>query len=667
MKKIKTVGVAGAGTMGSALAQKFAQEGFSVVLADKEMRFVENGIKRIKETLNEGIERKIFTPEQVNEIISRIYGSDNLNEFKKCELIVEAIFENLDAKTELFQNLDKVVSHDTIFATNTSSFSVTELSNSVSNPERFLGMHYFYHAAKNRLVEIIPGEKTSQDTVKAMKNFAVLSGKDAIECRDSYGFVVNRFFVPWLNEAARLLGEGAATAQQIDNICMKVFSIGMGPFALMNATGVPIAYHAQKTLENFGDFYKVADALKKQAELNKPWDIPQTNEEADDKTLKLVKDRMLGVVFLVCSQLLDENVCGAVEINRGARIGLRWRRGPIDLMKKLGVDEVSRLIKLICGKYSVKFPASVNEKSWEMEYVKLDKFKDKAVITISRPEDMNALNEDIMCQLYEKFDKAEKDNEIKTIFITGEGKAFVAGADIKFFIDNIKANTLNKIVTFTTFGQQVLDKIDKCEKKVIGIINGLTLGGGLELALCCDSILAAPKTVFAFPETGIGIYPGLGGTQRAPKRVGTGLAKYMIYTGDFLSAKKAEKIGLADAVINYEDIPDIIEGTKPLPKGSDKKITDEMFNSYNSVFEKYSVQEILESGNIPAELPPGIGEKLIKKIKKKAPLALITAEKLIDEAKGCESELEKLAYIFSTSDALLGLSSIGKSVEFQGK
>ena len=224
MKKIKTVGVAGAGTMGSALAQKFAQEGFSVVLADKEMRFVENGIKRIKETLNEGIERKIFTPEQVNEIISRIYGSDNLNEFKKCELIVEAIFENLDAKTELFQNLDKVVSHDTILATNTSSFSVTELSNSVSNPERFLGMHYFYHAAKNRLVEIIPGEKTSQDTVKAMKNFAVLSGKDAIECRDSYGFVVNRFFVPWLNEAARLLGEGAATAQQIDNICMKSIS-----------------------------------------------------------------------------------------------------------------------------------------------------------------------------------------------------------------------------------------------------------------------------------------------------------------------------------------------------------------------------------------------------------------------------------------------------------
>ena len=667
MKKIKTVGVAGAGTMGSALAQKFAQEGFSVVLVDKEMRFVENGIKRIKDTLNEGIERKIFTPEQVNEVISRIYGSDNLNKFKKCELVVEAIFENLNAKTELFQNLDKIVNSETILATNTSSFSVTELANSVSNPERFLGMHYFYHAAKNRLVEIIPGEKTSHDTVKTMKNFAVLSGKDAIECRDSYGFVVNRFFVPWLNEAARLLEEKAATAEQIDNICMKVFSIGMGPFALMNATGVPIAYHAQKTLEKFGDFYKVSDALKKQAKLNKPWDIPQANEAADDKTVKLVKERMLGVVFLVCSQLLDEKVCGSVEINRGARIGLRWRRGPIDLMKKLGVNEVSRLIKLICDKYNVKFPKSVNEESWEMEYVKLEKVKDSAVITISRPEDMNALNEDIMCQLYEQFDKAEKDSEVKTIFITGEGKAFVAGADIKFFIDNIKANTLDEIVRFTTFGQQVYEKIDKSKKIVIGIINGLTLGGGLELALCCDLILATPKAVFAFPETGIGIYPGLGGTQRAPKRVGTGLAKYMIYTGDFLIAKKAEKIGLADAVINYEDVPDLIEGTKPLPKSSEKKIADELYRAYSNTFEKYSVHEILENTDISAELLPDVSGKLIKKIKKKAPLALKTAEKLINEAKGCESELEKLTYIFSTSDALLGLSSIGKSVEFQGK
>jgi enoyl-CoA hydratase/carnithine racemase len=141
----------------------------------------------------------------------------------------------------------------------------------------------------------------------------------------------------------------------------------------------------------------------------------------------------------------------------------------------------------------------------------------------------------------------------------------------------------------------------------------------------------------------------------------------MIYTGDFLSAKQAEKIGLVDAVIEPEDIPEIIEGIKSLPDAAEKKAADESYKSYNSIFEKFSIQEILENSSISAELPPGVSDKLMKKIKRKAPLALKTAEMLIDEAKGCESELEKLTYIFSTSDALQGLSSIGKSVEFQGK
>ncbi len=667
MKKIKTVGVAGAGTMGSALAQKFAQEGFSVVLLDKEMRFVENGIKRINETLKEGIERKIFTDEQTKEISSRIRGSNNIADFKSCDLIIEAIFENLKAKIELFQDIDKTVSSDVILATNTSSFSVTELAGSVSNPERFIGMHYFYHAAKNRLVEIIPGEMTSNETIKVMKNFSVLSGKDAIQCKDSFGFVVNRFFVPWLNEAARLLDEGIATTAEIDAVCMKAFSIGMGPFALMNATGVPIAYHAQKTLEKYGKFYEVSDALKKQAELNKPWVVSEIDSAASDETAKRIRDRMLGVVFLVCSQILDEGICGAVEINRGARIGLRWRRGPIDLMKKVGENEVAKLIKAICGKYDTAFPQSVNEECWHMEFVKLEKVKDTGLITISRPEDMNALNEDIMCQLFNKFDIAENSNDIKRIIITGEGKAFVAGADIKFFIDNIRANTLDNIVRFTTFGQQTYDRIDKSKKNVIAVVNGLALGGGLELALCCDVILAVPKAVFAFPETGIGIYPGLGGTQRAPARLGKGLAKYMIFTGDFMNARKAQEIGLVDAIVDMDDITEMLEGNAEIPGQTRKKSLEGKFESYRKIFEEHSLSGILGKDKVSTELSGDDFEKLVKKIKKKAPVALQKAEKLIDEAGGCDSELKELKNIFSTSDALLGLSSIGNSVEFQGK
>jgi enoyl-CoA hydratase/3-hydroxyacyl-CoA dehydrogenase len=666
MKIIKTVGVAGAGTMGSALAQKYAMEGFEVILLDTKIDFVNNGLKRINDTITEGIEKKIFTPERAGKILASIKGSVDIKDMVKCDLVVEAIFENFDAKSELFKKLDIVLNHDTILATNTSSFSVTELAKSVSYPERFIGVHYFYHAAKNRLVEIIPGEKTSEETFKSMEVFSVQSGKDAITCKNAYGFVVNRYFVPWLNEAVRLLEEGIASTGEIDAICMKTLSIGMGPFALMNATGVPVAYHAEKTLEHYGKLYLVSDALKLQSEKKAEWTINTADEASvSSEKRKIINDRLLGTIFFVCSQLLDEKVCTPVEINRGARIGLAWRKGPIDLMKKFGEDEVRRLINEIAGMYEEKIPSSVGNEFWNMELVTLTKKEDNAIITINRPEDMNALNEEVVKQIENKFRDADSDPAIKTMFITGSGKAYVAGADIKFFIDNIKSNSIDKIVKFTEYCQDVYNTIDNSKKKVVAVLNGLTLGGGLELALCADVILALPNAILAYPETGIGIYPGLGGTQRTQNKIGKALTKYLVFTGDMLNAIDAQKIGLVDKVINITEMFEIFEGTKPMPETNKQSVSDEKYKAIENFFSNYIYglnPDIAESD------PNGkMLEKLGGKVKYKAPLAVKTAEKLINECKGCSSELEFLPYIFATEDALLGLSSVGKKVEYKGK
>ncbi len=669
MKKIELVGIVGAGTMGAALAQKCATEGFKVILVDREMKYVDKGFTNIESILKEGIERKLFSQEQVENILANITGSDKLTDLQSCDLVIEAIFEDFNTKAKLFKELSDILPKESILASNTSSFSITELAKSVSRPQRFIGMHYFYHAAKNRLVEIVPGDETTPETLNACEVCSALMGKDPIICRDRYGFAVNRFFVPWLNEAVRLLEEEIADTATIDQVCMKTFGIGMGPFALMNATGVPIAYHSQKTLEAFGDFYKVSNLLQKQASANEPWLIEDTqSKEISEETEIQIRERMLGSIFLVCSQILDEKVCSATDLNRGARIGLRWRKGPIELMQGLDKDEILRLIQQIADRYQTSLPHSINPRFWKMEFVQLERQNPIAFLTINRPEDFNALNNQLVNEISEKFDEAESDPAVDIICITGSGKAFMAGADIKFFVRNIKRNTIEKIVAFTRLGQEVYQRIDQSSKKVIAIINGMALGGGLELALCADVIVAVPDATMAFPETGIGIYPGLGGTQRTPKRIGKGLSKYLIFTGKMLNANEAQEIGLVDAVIQREDIFALKAAKKPFPLPQKPgKIMDPKWNAIEDFFNNNSVDQIVNNEYAETQLPPESIEKLRKKILQRAPLAIKTAEKLIDEAAGYQSELDEISNIFSTEDALLGLSSIGKKVEFKGR
>jgi len=392
MKMIKTVGVVGAGTMGSALAQKFAQEGFNVILADQSATLVEKGLNNIKSMLKEGVQRKVFTQSQVDIFLTHIKGTEKLTDLKECDLVIEAIYENFEAKTKLLKNLSKIVEASCILATNTSSFSVTELSAFVKNPERFIGLHFFYHAAKNRLVEIIPGESTSKEVLDSIKVFSALAGKDAISCTDAYGFVVNRFFVPWLNEAVRLAEKGIPK-EAIDKVCRKIFGIGMGPFELMNATGVSVAYHSEKTLEIFGPLYKVSPLLKLQAESGKPWPLDDIEHcRPDTETEKIIRERMYGIVFLICIQILDEKICTATEINRGARIGLQWKKGPFDLMNELGIIEVVSLLMQIIYLYDLELPSSIGEYFWKTENIKSEKRDKSIIINIEQPETLNALS-----------------------------------------------------------------------------------------------------------------------------------------------------------------------------------------------------------------------------------------------------------------------------------
>ena len=217
---------------------------------------------------------------------------------------------------------------------------------------------------------------------------------------------------------------------------------------------------------------------------------------------------------------MDEGVASIEDTDRGAKIGLRWTLGPFEIMNRIGIDKTYAAVAAIGEKYpDFKVPELLKKqkqlgKPFEFNFVDVAVKDGIATLTLNRPEAMNALNEQLVAQLGSRFAEAEGRSDVKAIVIQGAGKAFVAGADIRYFVNKIKAERISDIVDFTRKGHEVFLKIENSSKLTIALLDGLSLGGGSELALACQAIVATSAGSMAFPETGIGIYPGLGGMLR---------------------------------------------------------------------------------------------------------------------------------------------------------
>jgi enoyl-CoA hydratase/3-hydroxyacyl-CoA dehydrogenase len=669
MSQISKIGVIGAGHMGSGIAQKVSQEGFDVVMVDMTDEYVQRGLSTIKSILQSGIKRKIFTQDQVDTFLSRIQGSTRYDDVKDADIVIEAVFEDRGVKTKLFQKLDGICDEKTIFATNTSSFYVREFAEKINRPDRFIGLHYFFHPAKNRLLEIIPHTGTSNETVSKAETFAKLHGKTAITVKDAPGFAVNRFFIPCSNESCRMLEEGMGNVATIDEASKRAFNIGMGWFDLLNVTGIPLAVHASESLGGeLGLFYGTPDILKAQMEKKEDWDLK--DGPVQESRIDAIIDRYYGICLGVAAALVDEGVATIEDVNIGAKLGLRWAKGPFEIMNDIGIEKTCDVVEAITKKYpGFAMPKILLEQKalgtpFKFKVVDLDISGDTAWITINRPDAMNALNEAVVEQLSENFSIAENHSDVKAIVFQGAGKAFVAGADIQFFVDNVKADTINHIEDFTRKGHELLLKIENSSKKTIALLDGLSLGGGSELSLACQYILATPNGTMGFPETGIGIIPGLGGMIRTQRIIGTQLAKYYVFTGSPITAADARDLGLFYAVVEpgavEAAIQQIIEA-EPKDKYLNGNIP-ERFKEQAAVFGPENICAVFNGQDIP-----GISDSLNQKIKKimsqKSLVALQMANEVMEAQipltipEAVEYELNQLDKLFRTRDALEGLTS----------
>ncbi|MFT5208739.1 MAG: 3-hydroxybutyryl-CoA dehydrogenase [Flavobacterium sp.] len=262
---MKKIGVLGAGTMGAGIAQTFASKGIAVVLRDIDQSFVDKGIANIVKNLDRLVSKDKLEVDEKDTMLVLIEGSTQLDKLADCDLIVEAAVENMSIKKSIFAELDALCNPETILATNTSSLSITEVASATNRPDKVLGMHFFNPAPVMKLVELIRGIATSQETFDSVVKITKVIGKDAVEVSEAPGFVVNRILVPMINEAIGILADGVADAADID-IAMKLgANHPMGPLALGDLIGLDVCLAVMDVLhQEFGDSkYRAHPLLRK--------------------------------------------------------------------------------------------------------------------------------------------------------------------------------------------------------------------------------------------------------------------------------------------------------------------------------------------------------------------------------------------------------------------
>ena len=249
--EIQKIGVVGAGIMGSGIAQLAAQIGCHVVMSDIETRFVDGGMKKIGAFLAKSVEKGKMDSKEKDAIIGRIRGTINMGDLRDVDFVLEAVSEDLGLKKRVFKELDDLCRPEVVLTTNTSSMSITEIGASTNRPDKVCGMHFFNPAPLMRLVEVIRGYSTSDETIKTTSELAQKMGKVTVEVKnDSPGFIVNRIMIPHFLEAIKIVEQGIASIEDVDKAVKNGLNYPMGPFELMDLTGIDIAYLVSEYLYN---------------------------------------------------------------------------------------------------------------------------------------------------------------------------------------------------------------------------------------------------------------------------------------------------------------------------------------------------------------------------------------------------------------------------------
>lgn len=582
------VTVVGAGTMGHGIAELFAIAGYEVALVDVAEEFLKRALQNIEWSLKKLYEKGQLR-EEVGAVLSRVktYVNDVCKAVEGAELVVEAVVEDLETKRRVFAEADRCAPPGAILATNTSSLPISEIAEAVSPARRgrVVGMHFFNPPVLMPLVEVIRGRYTEDAVVKKIEEYASKLGKQTVVVnRDVPGFIVNRILAR-LNEAACwTVARGEAAVEEVDSALMYKAGIPMGAFILMDYTGLDVVCFIGDAMSKRGfkthpcplivekcrekkygvktgeGFYKYPAAGKFQ------W--PEVPRSAGDR-IDVVS--LLAPAINEAAYLLREGVATREDLDKAVRLGLNWPKGPLEFADEFGIDAVVKALEAWASRTGFEEFApdpllremasagKLGKKTGEgfYTYVKAEEKKLETLIVryepgvawivLNRPERLNAINPKMVEELWQVLDEIEKADydRVRVVVITGAGRAFCAGADVTSFM----GVTPVSVFKISRKLQLLFDRLEALDRPVVCGINGYALGGGLELAMACDFRIAAETAELGQPEINLGFIPGAGGTQRLARLVGRDKAKELIFTGDRIPAREAERLGLVNKVV----------------------------------------------------------------------------------------------------------------------
>jgi len=542
------VAVIGAGTIGPDIGYylKSAMPDCRLYLLD----VVEEPLKRAEQRIvgytQKAIDRKKMKPEKAAAVLENIVYTTEYAQIKNCKLVIEAATEAIPLKQKIFGMVEKIVGDDTIITSNTSSIPADRIFSKMAKPERTSITHFFAPAWRSLPVEVISWERGSQEVLDYLFWFFAQTGKAPIITDNAICFVLDRIFDNWCNESAYLLQ--SATASQIDKVAEEfVFA---GPFFVLNmANGNPIIIETNSLQMEEGDHYQPAPLL---ASVNR-WltHRPGSPVEVSPAVKSTVRDRLLGILFSQSFDIIDRGIGTPQDLNFGCQVALGFKKGPLDLMRELGEAEVSRIMQKF-QQERPGFPQPVKSLADYQDFkrfILVDDYAGVKIITIRRPQAMNALNDELTDEILDVLRQYENDAAVKGFIITGYGTAaFSAGADIGKFPSMLGDPAASAQYARDCAKVQVF--MDRMQKPVVAALNGLAMGGGLEVAIRCHGIVAMQHAILQFPEITLGILPGIGGCVVPYRKWPQGAALFheMICFGKPLKAREAAEIGIVTSL-----------------------------------------------------------------------------------------------------------------------